>query len=257
MTEFTPLQLDVFDALADCPGARTPEELAELLDHSTGAVADALDGLRRQRRIERVSAWQLASGAEYALRSRLTLTDYQIDIMSDLQNASGARTIEELAYDSGDDEDLLAETMDWLARNSYVQPVSAYRCPLDSPVATAAIRDDRYADTTDPYVSTMNPYVDSSVRYDNSTNSYANTADPHASTADPYANSADRYGNTADPYASTTDPYDNTTDPYDAPTDPYATPVTGLPTPSWLDPEPGFEPEHPRRRVPSWVRRSH
>lgn len=146
MSDFTDLQLDVFDALGYSPGARTPEELAALLDHSTGAVADALDELRLQRWVERVSAWQLASGAEYALRSRLTLTDYQIDIMSDLQNAPGARTVEELAYDSGDDEDLVAETMDWLARNGYVQPVSAFRRPPDP---HAAAPRDPYAEDPD------------------------------------------------------------------------------------------------------------
>jgi|GEM_PF-5524875 len=152
MTDFTPLQLDVLDVLADSPDARTPEELAHLLDYPTGAVADALDSLRRSRWIERVTAWQLASGAEYALRSRLTLTDHQIDIMSDLENAPGARTIEELAYDSGDEADLIAETIDWLARNAYVQPVSAYRRTPD--VATsprpAPPRDQRPATSPPP-----------------------------------------------------------------------------------------------------------
>jgi hypothetical protein len=97
-----------------------------------GAVADTLEQFRRQRWTERVPAWQLASGAEYALRSRLTLTGYQIDIMQDLESASGARTIEELAADSGDDEEMIADTIDWLARNGYVQSVSACRRSSDT-----------------------------------------------------------------------------------------------------------------------------
>ncbi|MGF6886265.1 hypothetical protein ABIA39_000232 [Nocardia sp. GAS34] len=232
MTDFTPLQLDVLDALADCPGARTPEELADILDHSTGAVADALDTLRRHRRIERVNAWQLASGAQYALRSRLTLTDHQIDIMSDLDNAPGARTIEELAYDSGDDEDLVAETMDSLARSGYVQAVSAYRRPAESRVAAAALRPGRSATPPDPYANPLDPYTGSS-------DLYAAQVDPRAITADPYATPAVPY-----------EPLHET-----VPADPYTTPATGLPAPSWLDPEPDSEPPT-RRRVPVWVNRS-
>lgn len=241
MTDFTPLQLDVLDALADCPGARTPEELADILDYSTGAVADALDTLRRRREIERVNAWQLASGAQYALRSRLTLTDYQIDIMSDLDNAPGARTIEELAYDSGDDEDLVTETMDSLARNGYVQTVSAYRRPADARVA-AAPRRGHSATPVDPYANPLDPYA------------------AQAAPADPYANPSDLYAPQADPRAVPADPYATPAVPYEplpetAFADPYATPATGLPAPSWLDPEPDSEPPA-RRRVPVWVNRS-
>ncbi|MBU3062961.1 MarR family transcriptional regulator [Nocardia sp. NEAU-G5] len=250
MTDFTPLQLDVLDALADCPGARTPEELADILDYSTGAVADALDTLRRHRRIERVNAWQLASGAQYALRSRLTLTDHQIDIMSDLDNAPGARTIEELAYDSGDDEDLVAETMDSLARSGYVQAVSAYRRPAESRVAAAAPRPGRSATPPDPYASPLDPYA---------AQAYS-TADPYTGSSDPYTGSSDLYAAQVDPRAITADPYATPAVPYEplhetVTADPYTTPATGLPAPSWLDPEPDSEPPT-RRRVPVWVNRS-
>jgi hypothetical protein len=270
MTDFTPLQLDVLDALADCPGARTPEELADILDHSVGAVADALDPLRRQRRIERVNAWQLASGAQYALRSRLTLTNHQIDIMSDLDNAPGARTIEELAYDSGDDEDLVAETMDSLARSGYVQAVSAYRRPAESRVAAVDPRRGRSTTSLDPYINPLDPYAAqadpraaSADPHAGSADPYASTADPYTSTADPYTSTAEPYTSTADLYAAQVDPRAITADPYATPAvpyeplpqtalaDPYTTPATGLPAPSWLDPEPPT-----RRRVPVWVNRS-
>ncbi|WP_216899045.1 hypothetical protein [Nocardia alni] len=146
MTEFTDFQIDVLEALADSAGARTPDELARQLGYSAGAIADTLEQFRRERWTERLSAWQLASGAEYALRSHLTLTGYQVDIMRDLQNASGARTVDELALDSGDDQELITETIDWLARNGYVQPVSAYRRIPGAGLESSPVEYDPYGD---------------------------------------------------------------------------------------------------------------
>ncbi|MBF6174931.1 hypothetical protein [Nocardia blacklockiae] len=129
MTELTTAQAYALEVLSESRAARTADELARLLDEPAYEVEDTLAWLKRHRYIVGVTAWQLAVGATYMLASHHQLTEFELYVLHEIREAEGVRTIDELARDSGLPAEDLAETVQWLSRNGYLQPVTAWRRP--------------------------------------------------------------------------------------------------------------------------------
>ncbi|MBB5911905.1 DNA-binding IclR family transcriptional regulator [Nocardia transvalensis] len=113
--------------MADSPAAHTADELARLLDQPAYAVEDTLAFLRRHRYIVQTTAWQLTVGATYVLGSHHQLTEFELYVLHQVKESGGAGTIDDLARDSGIPVDDIADTVQWLNANGYLQPVTAWR----------------------------------------------------------------------------------------------------------------------------------
>ncbi|WP_024799379.1 MarR family transcriptional regulator [Nocardia sp. BMG51109] len=127
MTELTAAQADALEILSESPAARTAAELARLLDESPYEIEDTLAWLKRHRFIVGVAAWQLTTGATYMLGSTHQLTDIELDVLHELSESGGVRTIDELVRQLGVAPEDLSETVHWLSANGYLQPVTAWR----------------------------------------------------------------------------------------------------------------------------------
>ncbi|RDI49387.1 hypothetical protein [Nocardia mexicana] len=127
MTELTTAQADTLEVLSESPAARTADELADLLDAPAYEIEDALAWLKRHRYIVGVTAWQLTVGAAYVLGSHHQLTEFELYVLHQIKEVGGTSTVDELVQDTGIPEDDLTDTVQWLSRNGYLQPVTAWR----------------------------------------------------------------------------------------------------------------------------------
>ncbi|WP_460695585.1 hypothetical protein [Nocardia thraciensis] len=113
--------------LSESPAARTADEVADLLDAPAYEIEDALAWLKRHRYIVGVTAWQLTVGATYVLGSHHQLTEFELYVLHQVKEVGGTSTVDELVQDTGIPEDDLTDTVQWLSRNGYLQPVTAWR----------------------------------------------------------------------------------------------------------------------------------
>ncbi|GAB2686166.1 hypothetical protein GCM10027089_03750 [Nocardia thraciensis] len=127
MTELTTAQADTLEVLSESPAARTADEVADLLDAPAYEIEDALAWLKRHRYIVGVTAWQLTVGATYVLGSHHQLTEFELYVLHQVKEVGGTSTVDELVQDTGIPEDDLTDTVQWLSRNGYLQPVTAWR----------------------------------------------------------------------------------------------------------------------------------
>ncbi|MBB5916832.1 hypothetical protein BJY24_005744 [Nocardia transvalensis] len=125
--ELPALEYDLLRALDSAAGARGVAELEAMIARRPGSIEAtvrrlASNGFARQRRAWLLSRTGRAALADPASWERFTVPQQRV--LGALDEADGARTVEELASTIGDDQVVAA--IGWLAAHRYVRPVPAF-----------------------------------------------------------------------------------------------------------------------------------